>query len=321
MFELLTSFLVTLVMAPLILRHGRALGLIDVPNERSMHATPIPRSGGVACILGVAAGCAVAAILGHHATWGAIGVAFAVAILGLVDDRVGLPAMPRLAAQALAGAVIGLLLAAGWWILLGLVVLPTAVNVINFMDGINGITGLSVMVWGGTVALLGVHAGDTELWVIGAVALGAAAGFLPWNAPKAKMFMGDGGSYLFGALVGTGTLVGLLAHVRIGVLIGPMVIYLADTGSSLIRRMLKREAIFRPHRSHTYQRLVTLTGLPHIAVSGFVAALSLTITLSWIVPVAWVGWLITVVLTGSYLLLPWWIGRRATRLVSNGGSR
>ena len=310
MFELLTSFLVTLVMAPVILRYGRALGLIDVPNERSMHTTPIPRSGGVACILGVAAGVAVAAILGHQATWGALGVAFAVAILGLVDDRVGLPAMPRLAAQALAGAVIGLLLAGGWWIVLGVLVVPTAVNVINFMDGINGITGLSVMVWGGTVALLGIHAADTELWVIGAVALGAAAGFLPWNAPKAKMFMGDGGSYLFGALVGLGTLVGLLAHVRIGVLIGPMVIYLADTGSTLIRRFLAKEPIFKPHRSHVYQRLVPLTGWPHLAVSALVATFSVLITLSWVVPAIWVGVVATILLVGVYLSLPRLLARR-----------
>jgi hypothetical protein len=83
-----------------------------------------------------------------------------------------------------------------------------------------------------------------------------------------------------------------------------MAIYLADTGTVLIRRVLTHQPLFEPHRTHVYQRLVTRTGWPHIAVSCLVAGSSAVITLAWFSGIWWLGLAVTVVVVGVYLISP-----------------
>ncbi len=307
------GFAVTVLAAPLVARAGRRFGLLDTPNQRSMHTTPTPRSGGLACMAGMVAALLVGSAMGRPVPWALFALALVLGAVGLVDDRWPLPPIRRLVIQAAAGIAAGLIMGGGLWILLGVIALPVAVNVLNFMDGINGITCLTMLVWSVAMAVAGVLGGVPELAMLGVAAAGSAAGFLPWNAPRARAFLGDGGSYLFGAVVGIGSILGASGQVSVGVLVGPMIIYLADTGSTLIRRAIRREPLLRAHRSHVYQRLVRRTGWPHLAVSGLVAGLSLAITAAYFAPHPWIGVAVSVIAVAVYLISPeaWpWATRR-----------
>lgn len=237
-----------------------AIDMLDVPNDRSSHAAPIPRGGGVACALGVAT-----AIAAHpHPAPGRelVGVA-ALTLVGLADDRRGLPAVARLSAQLAAGALAGSPGAAG--VARGTIVVPAAVNVVNFMDGINGISGLTALAWG-------THAARVEPdSASGQAVAGAGLGFLPWNLPRARLFLGDSGSYLLGSLVGTSI---TRADPRVAVRLAlPLAPYLLDAGVTLARRALAGRDLMAAHREHAYQRLVHDQGWSHVQVAGVHALL------------------------------------------------
>jgi UDP-N-acetylmuramyl pentapeptide phosphotransferase/UDP-N-acetylglucosamine-1-phosphate transferase len=146
------------------------------------------------------------------------------------------------------------------------------------MDGINGITSLIIICWGITALLVGRAHGLELLSVVGAVSAGSALGFLPWNAPVAKLFLGDVGSYLFGGLVAVGLLLGWIGGVHTVVLIAPLALYLADTGTALTKRALRGDSLVEAHREHIYQRLVREAGLSHLAVAVTVGVTSMCIT-------------------------------------------
>ena len=232
-----------------------AIDMLDVPNDRSSHAAPVPRGGGLACALGVAT--AVAAHPRPAPGRELVGVA-ALTLVGLADDRRGLPAVARLSAQLAVGAVAGSPGAAG--VARGAVVVPAAVNVVNFMDGINGISGLTALAWG-------LHAARVEPdSASGQAVAGAGLGFLPWNLPRARLFLGDSGSYLLGSLVGTSI---TRAEPRVAVRLAlPLAPYLLDAGATLARRALAGRDVMTAHREHAYQRLVHEHGFSHVQVAG-----------------------------------------------------
>lgn len=205
----------------------------------------------------------------------------ALALVGFADDRFDLSPLVRIALQVAAGVLIGWSLGGLWLVLVGGILSPVVVNVVNFMDGINGITGLSVSVWGATAWVVGLTMRIPDVWLIGAVALGAALGFLPWNLPTAKLFLGDAGSYLFGGLVVAGLMTGLAAGASLVVLAAPLALYLADTGTVLLRRARRGERLMTAHRGHTYQRLAEARGLTHPRVALLVATSAAVISLAW----------------------------------------
>lgn len=293
MTELLVSFAATFVAAPLVRRFMLRQGLVDIPNHRSSHSVPTPRGGGLACLVGVAVGLFVAQESSHRVPWVLIGGAVALAAVGFVDDHGGLSVLPRLGAQVAVGAVMGHSVGGGWWILVAILVVPVSVNGINFMDGINGITSLSLGAWGLTALVVGFAHDIVALEVIGGVVAGAALGFLPWNAPVAKLFLGDVGSYLFGGLVSAGILVGTAQGAPIPLLVAPLLLYVVDTGTVLVKRLGRGDSLFEAHREHVYQRLVSETGLPHVAVAVLVVGLGVTVTLAW----AFLGFTLSVAVT------------------------
>lgn len=284
MIEFSTTLGGTLVMHPVVIAFLRWRGILDVPNHRSLHSTPIYRGGGLACLVAVCAGITVALVRGSDdILYGCLGVELALAGMGFADDMGTMRAAPRLVAQLVIGGVAGGLVGGDIvWIGTGVLVVATTVNMVNFMDGINGISGVSVLVWGATTAVLAVRHHTHVLLVIGAVTAGAALGFLPVNAPRAFVFLGDVGSYLFGALIGFGTLVAWHAGVPPIAAVAPLAVYLADTGLTLVRRALRREAILNAHREHVYQRLVDRCGLAHTTVATGVGLLAAAIALMWL---------------------------------------
>lgn len=273
---------VTAASCPPIERASRRLGIIDTPNERSSHTRDTPRSGGIACALGVAA----ATIVRPPRTRGSIAAriaTFALAGVGLADDKVGLSPAPRLAAQIAIGALYGTAVAGRRGALIGSAVMPATVNATNFMDGINGITGATVLTWSITHWRLHPHA---PAYLTGgeapAAAAGAALGFLPFNVPSARLFLGDSGSYLFGAAIGT-TLIGDLTAPRapdyshVAAAHAPLLVYFADTGFTITRRALRGAPLTEAHREHVYQRIQAVGPYPHWVVSALYAGIHATV--------------------------------------------
>lgn len=272
------------------------LGRLDVPNHRSSHHHPIPRGGGLACLLG--------ASIAAFATKTPVPPRFAISILSLAalgwqDDVTGhVPASTRLIGQVSAGAL-GLSHSVAD---VPVAALTTAgiVNVVNFMDGINGISGLSAVVWGVNAMLLRDETGDM-LDNLGALVAGAGLGFLPHNIPRAQMFLGDIGSYALGATIAGGILSQrtLKARYRAG---APLLLYAADAGQALIRRRLARANLSEAHRDHIYQQLVDV-GLSHFSVAALHATGATAMAVSSRIsgPTAWVA---PMAICGIYIATP-----------------
>jgi UDP-N-acetylmuramyl pentapeptide phosphotransferase/UDP-N-acetylglucosamine-1-phosphate transferase len=262
-------------------------GVYDAPNARSSHSQLKPRGGGIAVLAVVLPGWLAAA-------WGLGEVGAAVALvaltaglagLSLIDDVRGLPPVVRFPAQI---AAVGLGLWAldlapvfqGWlpgWLDLAFAALAWLwfVNLYNFMDGIDGITGVETLTIGLGLGLVGLVAGlgpTSALGVVPWLLAGAAAGFLIWNWAPSKVFLGDVGSVPLGFLLGALLLQAAAAGQWAPALILPAY-YLVDATVTLLRRAARGEKVWRAHREHAYQRAVQ-AGLSHGAVALRIAAVN-----------------------------------------------
>jgi UDP-N-acetylmuramyl pentapeptide phosphotransferase/UDP-N-acetylglucosamine-1-phosphate transferase len=273
-------------------------GVVDVPNHRSSHARPVPRGGG----LGVIAGAAIGLAVGHPDELLAIGLvgALVLAVVGFTDDLRSLSAARRLSVQLLVSAAATLLLVRAHEVTaiqgmavvaLGTLWLSGYVNVFNFMDGSNGLAALNAAVAGACYAGVGAAEDVHSLMIGGGLLLGACLGFLPWNFPRARIFLGDVGSYSIGFTVAWLALVGILTTDRLLWCVAPTVLVLLDTSLTLVRRARRRESLTAAHREHVYQRLTTVPGSPVPALVatavgvGIVAAATLPATwclLCWV---------------------------------------
>jgi UDP-N-acetylmuramyl pentapeptide phosphotransferase/UDP-N-acetylglucosamine-1-phosphate transferase len=269
----LISISLTLVLCPLIrsllLRHD----IIDQPNERSSHATPTPRGAGLA--VATAAVTALIGTIGVAAVVGVVLCSLALGVIGFVDDRRTVSPAARLTAQLLLPvSVLALLLddmpISNWWTwVFGLgVALWTAtyVNAFNFMDGVNGMAVAQTAVAGFGFALMGVRWSSPVLELLGLVIAGTALGFAPYNVPRARLFLGDVGSYFIGSWLALTAVVALRAQVPPEVVAAPFVLYLVDTGLTLARRRRRGVSLFTAHREHAYQQLVQ-SGWSHVSVA------------------------------------------------------
>lgn len=312
---LVVALLATTLSAPLVRAEMRRHGVLDLPNHRSSHLAPVPRGGGWACAVGILAVVVDALLLDRAIPWVVILGALVLGAVGFWDDRYDLSAGLRLAAQAGTGLVVGLALGGVWGALAGIALFTVLVNAVNFMDGINGITAVSMAVWGATAVIVGQSYEVPGLMTLGAITAGCALGFLPWNAPVARLFLGDVGSYLFGALVAGGVVLAWHHGVPPVLIIAPMTIYLVDTGSTLVRRALAGEALLSAHRDHVFQRLVARGGLPHLVVAVTVGLMAATVTAAWLYLNWAVAALVTAIMAAIYLALPRLVGLRTARSV------
>ena len=258
---------------------------LDVPNQRSSHTRPVPRGGGLVIVAGFLVGLAAWLVLGGSLSpraLGWLGGALLVAAISFVDDLRSLPAAPRLAVHllgalllTLAGAQerelplpLALLLAFAW--------IALVTNVYNFMDGIDGLAASQAVVAGAALVAAGSLVRNPLVAVGGGLCAAAAAGFLVFNLPPARLFMGDVGSTFLGfSFAG----VSLLANIGVGggrlpiefglILFAP---FLFDSLVTLSRRVLRGERWYAAHRSHYYQRLVR-RGISHGQVTCLYAGL------------------------------------------------
>jgi len=262
----------------------RRAAIIDVPGHRSSHTVPTPRGGGIP----IAAGLLVAAGLigGANAAVFAFAVA-AFGLLGFAEDLRGLTAGRRLIMQAVGGTMVAVVLVSSLTgpaaKLIVLVALCAAwitcfVNAFNFMDGVNGISGAHALIAGVVYAGLGWWRHDGFLVPAGAaVAVGALA-FLPWNAGQARVFLGDAGSYALGAALAILAGYAVLAGIPVEAATGPLVLYIADTAWTLLRRIRAGEPWLQAHRTHVYQRWCD-AGWSHQRVTVMAAGTTMLLSL------------------------------------------
>ena len=273
-------------------RHTSKLFLLDHPNVRSLHTVPTPRTGGVAIIVSLFLGLIAAKVPGllvmreglswsgwvHLESW-IVGMTMLLGFVSFLDDRGGVPVWLRLGCQLAASGILalgaGLFLPAIQFPLLGTIELgwlgaPLTIlflvwitNLYNFMDGMDGFAGGMTVLGCGFMAYFAWQA-DHEFILVSALLLSAAsAGFLLYNFPPAKIFMGDVGSVASGFLCGALIILG--CRDRVFDFWVPLILFspfILDATITLIRRVWQREKVWVAHRTHYYQRLV-LSGWGH----------------------------------------------------------
>ena len=274
--------------------------IIDNPNERSSHSVPTPRGGGVAVV-----GSYLLALvtlmysqqLALHTGFILMAAGFVIALLGFLDDHGHINSMLRLAIHFL--VAIGVVVSLGGFSevtifngvqigfianIIAVLFLVWLLNLYNFMDGINGIASVEAITATVSMAilylLLSISLNSEILWLLAACVFG----FLLWNFPKAKIFMGDACSGFLGLILGILALIALKEDLALFcawvICLG---VFIVDATYTLIKRVLGGYKMYDAHRSHSYQILSRKCG-SHTPVTLVVAA----VNLFWLFPIAYI---------------------------------
>lgn len=263
----------------------KSQGIVDKPNERSSHKIPTPRGGGLAVILVILGAWGLSlgnSLTAHH------GLFIATIFLGFIswiDDLLSISAWVRLLCQFIAVGLVFWLMPSSniyfhgilpVWLdsLLAIFMWVWFINLFNFMDGIDGISAVEASSIGvGVFFLMMLGAVQSILGLLGLVIAATAIGFLWWNWQPAKVFLGDVGSVPLGFLLGWLLLEILATPAWLISIILPLY-YLADATITLLRRGLRFERVWRPHREHFYQQ-ANRRGLSHSRISALIAGANL----------------------------------------------
>lgn len=299
----MTAFALAIVTTGLMRRYALRKNLIDVPNVRSSHVLPTPRGGGVAIVTAFFASILLLTSIGliDTATLRVLLIGGgAMALVGFLDDCWHLRASVRFGVHLAAALCAVIMLGgvpesafAGWglhglWLggLMAVLVLVWVTNLFNFMDGIDGIAGSEAVFVSGAGAWLNWSRGGSPGLTAAMLCLAAASlGFLRWNWPPARIFMGDVGSGFLGFTL---IVLGLAASQRgtipfevWGILGG---FFFVDATITLLRRMVRGDQWFEAHRTHAYQWLAR-RWKAHLPVTLSVSA----INVGWLLPWAWLA--------------------------------
>jgi UDP-GlcNAc:undecaprenyl-phosphate GlcNAc-1-phosphate transferase len=253
----------------LALRLGPVLGFVDAPDgilkTHKVAAVPL---GGVGVLLGTLAGLG---FLGHLDPLLLMGSLVLLAV-GLADDRFGISPVIRLSVAAFAGAVMAFGERGLWWGLALIALLVICVNAVNLIDGIDALAGSTAAISLAGMGFLALTR-DGPNWAIPLTSSAALLGFLVWNRPPARVFLGDNGAYVTGSLLAYTSFV--VARNPGEVLAGVALIGfpLFDLAVTLLRRLRSRSSLFLGDRDHTYDRLQRLPGWSPGRVSATIALL------------------------------------------------
>jgi Fuc2NAc and GlcNAc transferase len=275
--------------------------VVDVPNERSSHSVPTPRGGGVAIVVSFSLG-----VVGHRIgsdlsiDWPALAAlllsGLIVAAIGYIDDVRGVPSRMRLAVHVVSAGVflvglggIPLVPVLGHefdllWLgpCLAMVFIVGSLNFFNFMDGIDGIASLQAITVSLGGALCWWLATGNDHWIVPVLLAACTAGFLVWNFPPARIFMGDSGSGFLGMALGGMALWAGHDHPPLfWAWFTLMGVFIVDPWVTLVRRMRRGGRFDEAHRSHAYQYAARRFGA-HRPVSLAVAAINIV----WLLPLA-----------------------------------
>jgi Fuc2NAc and GlcNAc transferase len=284
--------------------------LLDIPNERSSHSSPTPRGGGLAIAVTTIGGILVAAMwrwIGWDLAIALSGGGAMIAAVGWIDDHRDLPALTRFAVQFISatwamywlGGLNSLVVGFGevhlgiLGTVLGVVGVVWAINLYNFVDGIDGLAAGEAISTGVIGGLLLLMTGNTGLAMVAFLIAAANAGFLPLNWAPAKLFMGDVGSgllgYLFAVLAVASENVKAVPLLLWVLLLGAFVF---DATVTLCRRIAHGERWYHAHHSHAYQRMVQ-AGRSHATVSSMILAINLVLAalaiVAWLRPALFIA--------------------------------
>ncbi len=277
-------------------------GIVDVPNARSSHVRPVPRGGGFVIALVASAAFIALAAYGEMPwtlTLALLVPGACVACVGYLDDLRGVPALRRLCVQAIAATAAVAILggwgapwlpreSAAWFVLQAALVLGIvwSTNLYNFMDGIDGLAGAEAVFLGlGGLLLLSGTLAPPGASMACLVLCATALGFLAWNWPPARIFMGDVGSGYLGLVFAVVALASSREEPRL--LIGWLILsgsFLVDSATTLARRLARRERFYEAHRIHAYQWLARRFGR-HAPVTLLYSAVNVL----WLLPMAWLS--------------------------------
>ena len=280
-------------------RYALARSIIDIPNSRSSHSVPTPRGGGVAIVLAFLFALPFLG-WGHFVSLDVLiavgGAGVLIAIVGFKDDHGHIAARWRLLGHFVAsawalfwlgglppivvfGMTVNLSLTGG---VLAAFYLVWMLNLYNFMDGIDGIASVeAICVSLGACLIYWLSGFESLVWLPLILAM-AVAGFLFWNFPPARIFMGDAGSGFLGMVLGVISIQAAWASAQLLwvwlILLG---VFIVDATFTLIRRLVRGDKVYEAHRSHAYQFASRQLG-KHLPVTLAVAMLNLF----WLLPVA-----------------------------------
>lgn len=272
------ALIAALIGTAMLRRYALSNSLIDIPNSRSSHTLPTPRGGGVAIVVAFIASAILLGSTGFLPwviVWGLVLPGVLVALIGFLDDHGHVPARWRLlghfSAAALAMFFLGGLpvlqffhvsINLGWFGYgVGAVFLVWLLNLYNFMDGIDGLASLEAIFVciGGTLIYVLTNTPEF-VWLPITLAL-AVSGFLYWNFPPARIFMGDAGSGFLGITLGVLSLQAAWTNPALLwawlILLG---VFIVDASCTLFVRLLRGEKVYEAHRSHAYQIASRRTG-------------------------------------------------------------
>lgn len=280
-------------------RYALSRSLMDIPNGRSSHSVPTPRGGGVAIVLTYLVALVVVAIAGWISwgvAWPLLGAGALIAVVGFLDDHGHIAARWRLLAHfgaaiwALAWmgglptiSLFGNELDLGWFgHLLAALYLVWMLNLYNFMDGIDGIASIEAVCACAGACLVYWLTGHENLMLEPMLLAVAVLGFLYWNFPPARIFMGDAGSGFLGVVIGILSLqAAWAAPEMLWVWLILLGVFVVDATFTLGRRLLRGDKVYEAHRSHAYQFASRVAGR-HLPVTLTVMAINLL----WLLPIA-----------------------------------
>lgn len=297
-------FLIVFMMSWLltgVLRHyALKTNLLDIPNARSSHSVPTPSGGGLAIVLTFLLSMIVLTGMDYFEMsimTGFLLGGILVALIGFIDDHRQLPVHWRLLAHFIAAGwilywfgglaqtlVLGIVFDKTWiGYLLSVIYLVWLLNLYNFMDGIDGIAGIeTITVCLGGIVLYWLVDPTGVAWIGPALLLVSVAGFLIWNFPRARIFMGDVGSGFLGLMLGAFSIqAALINPLLLWCWIILLAAFVTDATVTLVRRVWQGDKFYEAHRSHAYQ-YASRKYQSHILVSVVFGI----INLFWLLPVA-----------------------------------
>jgi UDP-GlcNAc:undecaprenyl-phosphate/decaprenyl-phosphate GlcNAc-1-phosphate transferase len=279
--EVLWGFLlaltVVLVLTPGVGRFARILGVVDEPGEtRRVHSVPVPRLGGIALLLGIFV--PALAFLSLEGAYRGILLGAAIATtVGAIDDFRGLPWWGKLAGQVAAGSV-----AVGFGVTVDRFTFPgfgsqelpewaagaativwvvAIMNMVNFLDGMDGLAAGVCAIAGSTFAVIGLSLGAPDAALLSAIVAGACFGFLHHNFYPARIFMGDSGALLLGFLLATVSIQGLVKTAALATLVLPLLVLaipIIDTSFVVAKRLKYRQPLYEADRAHLHHRFMNI---------------------------------------------------------------
>ncbi|EJN23468.1 UDP-N-acetylmuramyl pentapeptide phosphotransferase/UDP-N-acetylglucosamine-1-phosphate transferase [Pseudomonas sp. GM79] len=268
---LLAVFVASWFLTLLLRRYALAKSLIDIPNARSSHSVPTPRGGGVAIVVSFVGALLILTgldMMSSAELYALLGSGLLVAIIGFADDHGHIAARWRLLGHFIAAAwalswlnglaplvFFGSTINLGWFgNILAAIYLVWMLNLYNFMDGIDGLASAEAICACVGAAMIYWLAGHAAIVWVPLMLAGAVAGFFYWNFPPAKIFMGDAGSGFLGLILAVLSLsAAWVAPQMFWVWVIMLGAFIVDATWTLLRRLIRGDAVSQAHRSHAYQ--------------------------------------------------------------------